>query len=155
MPLQVGAAILGGLASSRLDNALVRGEQSAVSVAAFIQPFHRLSMFEIQVNVKDGQDVDAVSRRLDALVAEFLRTGPTQDEVRRAVMRQLSGRVQGLEQVGGFGGKAVALAEGMLYANDPEFLPHPAGAAGPGDAGAGPRRHAALALPPGPRHPRR
>src|SRR6187549_1368167 len=30
VPLQVGAAILGGLASSRLDNALVRGEQSAL-----------------------------------------------------------------------------------------------------------------------------
>ena len=36
-------------------------------------------------------------------------------------MRALSGRVQGLEQVGGFGGKAVALAEGMLYADDPDF----------------------------------
>ncbi len=36
-------------------------------------------------------------------------------------MRTLSGRIQGLEQVGGFGGKAVALAEGMLYADDPDF----------------------------------
>jgi predicted Zn-dependent peptidase len=121
VPLQVGAAILGGLASSRLDNALVRGEQTAVGVRAFVQPFQRVSMFEIQVDVKPGQDADAVSRRLDAIVADFLRTGPTQDEVRRAVMRALSGRVQGLEQVGGFGGKAVALAEGMLYANDPNF----------------------------------
>ncbi len=121
VPLQVGAAILGGLASSRLDNALVRGEQTAVNVRAGVQPFHRLSMFEVQVDVKPGQDADAVSRRLDAIIADFIRTGPTQDEVRRAVMRQLSGRVQGLEQVGGFGGKAVALAEGLLYANDPNF----------------------------------
>jgi predicted Zn-dependent peptidase len=36
-------------------------------------------------------------------------------------MRSVATRVQGLEQVGGFGGKAVALAEGMLYANDPDF----------------------------------
>jgi predicted Zn-dependent peptidase len=121
VPLQVAASVLGGLASSRLDNALVRGEQSAVSVSAGVQPFQRVSMFEITVDVKPGQDVDAVSRRLDALVADFIRTGPTADEVRRAVMRTLSGRVQGLEAVGGFGGKAVALAEGMLYANDPNF----------------------------------
>ena len=121
VPLQVGAAVLGGLASSRLDNILVRGEQTAVRVSAFQQPFQRVSMFEIQVDVKPGQDADAVSRRLDEIVADFLRTGPTEDEVRRAVMRALSGRVQGLEQVGGFGGKAVALAEGMLYANDPNF----------------------------------
>jgi zinc protease len=121
VPLQVGAAVLGGLASSRLDNILVRGEQSAVRVAAFVQAFQRVSMFEVQVDVKPGQDADAVSRRLDAIIADFVRTGPTDDEVRRAVMRALSGRVQGLEQVGGFGGKAVALAEGMLYADDPHF----------------------------------
>ena len=121
VPMQVAAAVLGGLASSRLDNILVRGEQTAVRVSAFQQPFQRLSMFEINVDVKPGQDADAVSRRLDEIVADFVRTGPTADEVRRAVMRALSGRVQGLEQVGGFGGKAVALAEGMLYADDPNF----------------------------------
>ncbi len=121
VPLQVAASVLGGLASSRLDNQLVRGEQSAVRVSAFVQPFHRVSLFEIQVDVKPGQDADAVSRRLDEIVADYIRTGPTDDEVRRAVMRALSSRVQGLEQVGGFGGKAVALAEGMLYADDPDF----------------------------------
>jgi zinc protease len=121
VPLSVGATILGGLSSSRLDNALVRGEQSAVRVTGGVQPFHRISMFELTVDVKPGQDADAVSRRLDELVAEFIRTGPTADEVRRAVMTAMSSRVQGLEQVGGFGGKAVALAEGMLYANDPNF----------------------------------
>ncbi len=31
VPLQVAATVLGGLASSRLDNALVRGEQTAVA----------------------------------------------------------------------------------------------------------------------------
>jgi predicted Zn-dependent peptidase len=121
VPLQVGAAILGGLASSRLDNALVRGDQTAVSVSAGVQDFHRVSMFEVQVNVKPGQNADAVSRKLDQLIADFVARGPTADEVQRAVMRGLSARVQGLEQVGGFGGKAVALAEGALYSNDPEM----------------------------------
>jgi zinc protease len=121
VPLSVGAAILGGLSSSRLDNILVRGEQTAVRVTAGVQPFHRLSFFEVTADVKPGQDADAVSRRLDEIIADFVRTGPTEDEVRRAVMSALSARVQGLEQVGGFGGKAVALAEGALYANDPDF----------------------------------
>jgi predicted Zn-dependent peptidase len=119
--LQVAASVLGGLDSSRLDNQLVRRDQNAVGVRAFVQPFQRVSMFEIQVDVKPGQDPDAVSRQLDDIVADYVRTGPTEDEVRRAVMTILSGRVQGLEQVGGFGGKAVALAEGALYANDPNF----------------------------------
>jgi len=119
--LEVAASILGGLSSSRLDNTLVRGEQTAVRVTAGNQVFHRVSMFEASVDVRPGQDADAVSRRLDEIIADYVRTGPTEDEVRRAVMRILSQRVQGLEQVGGFGGKAVALAEGMLYTNDANF----------------------------------
>ena len=121
VPLQVAAQILGGLASSRLDNALVRGEQTATRVAAYVQAFQRVSLFEVFVDVRPGQDADAVSRRLDEIIADFVANGPTEDEVRRSVMRTLAGRVQGLEQVGGFGGKAVALAEGMLYADDPNF----------------------------------
>ncbi|HET9427427.1 MAG TPA: pitrilysin family protein [Allosphingosinicella sp.] len=122
VPLSVGATVLGGLASSRLDNILVRQEQSAVRVSSFLLPFQRVSLFEVQVDVKPGQDADAVSRRLDEIITEFVTNGPTEDEVRRTVMRTLSGRIQGLEQVGGFGGKAVALAEGELYADDPNFF---------------------------------
>ncbi len=121
VPLQVGATVLGGLASSRLDNQLVRAEQSAVSVTAFVSPFQRISVFEVQVDVRPGEDAGAVSRRLDEIIERFIAEGPTEDEVRRTVMRSVSGRIQGLEQVGGFGGKAVALAEGMLYADDPAF----------------------------------
>ncbi|HEX8527552.1 M16 family metallopeptidase [Allosphingosinicella sp.] len=119
--LQVGAAVLGGLSSSRLENVLVRGEQTAVRVSTFVMALHRVGVFTVQVDVKPGADSDAVSRRLDELIAEFIASGPSQDEVQRTVMRSVSGRIQGLEQVGGFGGKAVALAEGMIFAHDPEF----------------------------------
>jgi zinc protease len=121
VPLSVAAAILGGLASSRLDNELVRKDQTAVRVSANNQAFHRVGMFEVQADVKPGVDADRVARDLDRIITNFVARGPTQDEVQRAVMRTMSARVQGLEQVGGFGGKAVALAEGMLYANDPAF----------------------------------
>lgn len=119
--LDVAAGVLGGLASSRLDNELVRKDQTAVNVTAYILPFHRVSQFEIQVDVKPGQDADAVGARLDQIVADLIANGPTEDEVQRVVMSDVAGRIRGLEQVGGFGGKAVALAEGTLYADDPEF----------------------------------
>ncbi|HMJ93548.1 MAG TPA: pitrilysin family protein [Allosphingosinicella sp.] len=119
--LDVAGCVLGGLASSRLDNILVRKEQSAVGVEAGIQPFHRISMFEIQVNVKPGVDPATVESRLDQIVGEYIANGPTADEVQRCVTTDVAGRIRGLEQVGGFGGKAVALAEGALYANDPDF----------------------------------
>lgn len=119
--LDVAAGVLGGLASSRLDNALVRKDQTAVGVRAYILPFHRVSQFEIQVDVKPGVDANLVSTRLDQIVAELIANGPTEDEVQRVVMSDVAGRIRGLEQVGGFGGKAVALAEGALYADDPEY----------------------------------
>jgi zinc protease len=119
--LDVAAGVLGGLSSSRLDNELVRKDQTAVGVRAYILPFHRVSQFEIQVDVKPGVDADLVSARLDRIVADLIANGPTEDEVQRVVMSDVASRIRGLEQVGGFDGKAVALAEGALYANDPDF----------------------------------
>ena len=121
VPLHVGLAVLGGLSSSRLDNILVREEETAVRVSANLQPFHRVGMAEIQVDVKPGENADAVARRLDQLIDWYVETGPTEDEVQRVVTSTLAQRIRGLEQVGGFGGKATALAEGALYAQDPEY----------------------------------
>jgi zinc protease len=119
--LDIAAKVLGGLASSRLENALVRGEESVVAVTAIFQPFHRLGLFEASVDVKPGQDAAAVSARLDALIADFIEKGPTKDEVARATAKYMAAKIRALEPVGGFTGKAVVLAEGALYAGDPGF----------------------------------
>jgi len=118
VPLSVGASILGGLASSRLDNALVRGDQTAASVSAGAQAFHRLGFFSYSANVKPGEDAAAVASRMDAVFADFMANGPTQDEIDRVVTQYAARTIQGLEQVNG---KASALAEGQLYAGDPDF----------------------------------
>ncbi|MBU3974561.1 MAG: insulinase family protein [Alphaproteobacteria bacterium] len=118
VPLSVGAAILGGLASSRLDNVLVRGDQTASSVSAGAQGFHRLGFFSYSANVKPGGDAAAVAARMDAVLADLIANGPTQDEIDRVVTQYAARTIQGLEQVNG---KASALAEGQLYAGDPDF----------------------------------
>ncbi|MEA2999116.1 MAG: zinc protease [Sphingomonadales bacterium] len=121
VPLDIAASVLGGLSSSRLDNALVRGEKIATNVSAGVQPFERVSLFEVSADVKNGVDPARVAARLDQIVADFIRTGPSADEVRRVATKEVAGRISGLESVGGFGGKAVALAEGALYAGDAGF----------------------------------
>ncbi|HEX2762597.1 MAG TPA: pitrilysin family protein [Allosphingosinicella sp.] len=121
VPLDIAASVLGGLSSSRLDNALVRGEKIAVNVTAGVQAFERVSLFEVTADVKEGVDPALVGRRLDEIIADFLKNGPTADEVQRVATREVAGRISGLESVGGFGGKAVALAEGALYAKDASF----------------------------------
>lgn len=117
--LAVGAAVLGGLSSSRLDNALVRKERLAVGVTAAVEQFEQVGKLEVSVDVKPGVDPAKVSARLDQLIAELVDKGPTEDEVRRVATRTLSGEIGGLEVVGGFGGKATSLAEGLLYTGDP------------------------------------
>ncbi|MBS0502277.1 MAG: insulinase family protein [Proteobacteria bacterium] len=121
VPLDIAATVLGGLNSSRLDNALVRGDRSAVHVSAELQQFAQLSFFEVQVDVAPGVDPAEEGRKLDALIADFIAKGPTADEVLRAATRDVAGRTGALESVGGFGGKAVTLAEGALYSKDPGF----------------------------------
>lgn len=119
--LDIAATVLGGLASSRLDNALVRGDESAVAVTTSYQPFHRIGMFEITVDVKPGQDPAAVSANLDKLIDGFIAQGPSEDEVARVTATRMAARIRALEPTGGFTGKAVVLAEGQLYAGDPGF----------------------------------
>ncbi|WP_291839479.1 pitrilysin family protein [Brevundimonas sp.] len=117
VPLAVAAQVLGGLASSRLDNQLVRDEQTAVSASSSLSDFHRVGMFDISVDVKPGQDAAAVGRRLDAIIADFIAHGPTEEEVSRVATQYVARRIQALEQVNG---KANVLAEGQLYAGDPD-----------------------------------
>lgn len=119
--LQAAGTVLGGLSSSRLDNALVRNEKIAVRVTANVQVFQHASVFEVTADVKPGGDAAQVGKRLDEVIAQFLKEGPTTDELNRAKTVAVAGTVRGLEAVGGFGGKAVALAEGALYSNDPGY----------------------------------
>lgn len=121
VPLQMAMSVLGGLSSSRLDNALVRKDPIAVSVSAVAQPFEDAGILLVQADVKPGVEAKFVGDRLDAEIANFLATGPTADELQRTAASYLAGTISGLESVGGFGGKAVTLAEGALYSNNPAY----------------------------------
>lgn len=118
LPLQVGGMILGGLASSRLDDALVRGAQTAVSASAHADVFAQGGQFIMEADVKPGADPAKVGAALDAQLTRLMTTGPTADELARAATQFAAGQIRSLESVGG-GGKAATLAEGLLYSGDP------------------------------------
>ncbi len=119
--LDVAMSAFGGLASSRLDNELVKKEKLAVQVSAGVQSLAQAGMLIVRAIVKPGVDAKIVEAKLDQMIADYLRTGPTADEVARVATTNVSGTIAGLESVGGFGGKAVTLASGQLYSNDPGF----------------------------------
>jgi predicted Zn-dependent peptidase len=119
--LDIATTILAGGQSSRLHNALVRDEQLAIGVSGGQWPFQLANITRIVVDVKPGVDPAKVEARVEQLVQEFIDKGPSDEEVKRVATRVVSGTIRGFEMVGGFGGKAVTLAEGALYANDPAF----------------------------------
>ena len=119
--LDVGASVLGGLASSRLDKVLVRDEKIAVSVTASYQPFQRLGNFTVTATVKPGVDPALVEKRLDEIIAEYLANGPSAEEIKRAATVEVAQRIRSLEKTGD-DGKIEKLAEGYLYNDDPLFF---------------------------------
>ena len=119
--VDIAATVLAGGNSSRLYNDLVRDRKLAVDVSGGAQGLEKASFVSIDVDVAPGVDPAVVDRRVDELVAAFLKDGPTADEVGRVASRAVAGTIRGLEAVGGDGGKAVTLAEGAVYAGDPDF----------------------------------
>ncbi|USI73320.1 M16 family metallopeptidase [Sphingomonas morindae] len=121
VPLDLFGSVLGGLASSRFDDQLVRRDKLAVGASASLESQEKVGIFRIQVDLAPGADASVVNRRIDAILADLIAKGPSQDELARAVTREVSSRLFALESVGGFSGRAVTLAQGAVFAGDPGF----------------------------------
>ena len=116
--IDVGAMVLGGMSSARLQKILVRDEKIATSVSANYQPFHRIGFMEIDATVKPGVDPGLVEKRLDEVVGDYIANGPTEDELLRAATQVTAAYIRGLERVAT---QNSVLAEGLLYNNDSDF----------------------------------
>ncbi len=117
--LDLAAQVLGGGKTSRLYQRLVYRDKLADDVSVNNMSFELASMTLLQVDVKKGVD----PAKVDAAIADewnqFLKDGPTADELARAKATYQASIIRGLEQIGGFSGKAVTLAEGQVYRGDP------------------------------------
>src|SRR3546814_1382048 len=70
--LDVATSVLGGLASSRLDNELVKKQQLAVAVSAGLQAFEKVGLVEVYADVKPGVDPAVAGRALDRQIEKLL-----------------------------------------------------------------------------------
>jgi zinc protease len=112
---------LGDGKNSRLYQALVYNKPLAVDVDVSVEEHLLASMFSVDVTLQPGASVDEVNAIINEELTKFRQEGPTADELERAQTKINASTVRGLEQIGGFGGKAVTLAQGELYAGDPGF----------------------------------
>jgi len=120
--LTLAAEVLGGGKTSRLYKRLVDDLQIATTASASNQEFELLNFYGVTVDTKADADLKRAEAEMGAVIANFLSTGPTPAELSRAKTAIRANVLRGLEEIGGFGGKAVTLAEGALYANDPGFI---------------------------------
>ncbi len=120
--LTLAAEVLGGGKTSRLFQRLVYDLELATSATAALQEQELLSFYSVTIDPKTDADPAKVEAEMEKVLADFLAKGPTAAELARAKTSIEAGVLRGLEKVGGFGGKAVALAEGALYAGDPGFI---------------------------------
>ena len=117
--LQLLAQVLGGAKSSRLGKRLQHEEKRVDNVTAGALGSQLGSKFIVMATVKQGEDPAKVEAIIDEEIERLLRDGPTAEELARAKTAFRAGFIRGIERIGGFGGKADALAECAVYTGDP------------------------------------
>jgi len=117
--LHVLAQVLGGSDTSRLEKRLVHGDKLVDGVSAGVSESQLGSNFLVTASVKEGVDPKKVEAIIDEELARLLKEGPTAEEVAQAKTVIRAGFIRGIERIGGFGGKADALAACEVYVGDP------------------------------------
>ncbi len=117
--LELFAGVLGGSKSSRLQSRLVFGDKLVDSISAYYNGAQLVGMFGIESRVKDGVDPTRVEAIANEELQRLLKDGPTAEELARVKTSYRAGFIRGIERIGGFGGKADALASCTIYTGDP------------------------------------
>ena len=117
--LQLFAQVLGGAKASRLDQRLLHKEQLVDNIGTMVGPSQLGSNFIIMATVKQGVDPAKVEAIIDEELKKLIAEGPSADELARGKTAFRAGFIRGIERIGGFGGKADALAECAVFEGDP------------------------------------
>jgi len=118
--LGLAANILSTGKTSRLYKRLVYDEQIATSVTASLDSREIASQFYIMAQARPGVDPAKVEKAIREELATLLKDGPTAAELDRVKTQRRAAFIRGVERIGGFGGKSDVLAQGEVYAGNPE-----------------------------------
>lgn len=112
--LQTAADVLAGGKTSRLYKKFVHDEQTATGVGAWISPRELGSQFIVSVTAKPGEDIAALEQQVRTEVERMMSQGVDAQELERSRTGLFVGMLQGLQKVGGFGGKSDVLASSQV-----------------------------------------
>ncbi|MGE8280579.1 MAG: M16 family metallopeptidase [Stenotrophomonas sp.] len=117
--LDLASQVLGGSASSRLDERLVHRDKLVDSVSTSNYGSQLAGSFSIRAMVKQGVDPARVEAVIDEELQRLIKDGPSAEELARAKTDYRAGFIRGIERIGGFGGKADALASCTTFTGNP------------------------------------
>ncbi|HEU4680740.1 MAG TPA: pitrilysin family protein, partial [Gemmatimonadales bacterium] len=107
--------------TSRLYKRLVYDDQIATDVSASLDLREIGGLFVIEASARPGTDLTRVEKAVDQELERLLATGPTPAEMKRVKTQYRAGFIRGVERIGGFGGKSDVLAQGEVFAGQPDF----------------------------------
>ncbi len=122
--LQLADYVLTSGKSSRLYQRLVYRDQIATDAGAFALNNEIAGAYIVYATVGADQDPNKVEQALDEELVRFLAQGPTRAELERAKTEIRASFIRGVEQVGGYRGKANILAENAVFGGRPDFYKH-------------------------------
>jgi len=118
--LDLVSSILADGKTSRLYKRLIYDDQIASSVACYVNTREIGGQFAIQADAKPGVELAKVEQAINEELAKFLKDGPIAAELERVKVQARARFIQGIERIGGFGGKSDILASSMVYGGSPD-----------------------------------
>lgn len=120
--LDLASSVLGSGKNSRLYKRLVYKDQIATDASAYVYLGEIGGQFMISASARPGVDLAQVEKAIDEEFQKFMEKGPSKSELKRVKVQYLSGFVKGIEQIGGFSGKANILAQNEVYGGRPDYF---------------------------------
>jgi zinc protease len=120
--LDILGDVLSGGKNSRLYKRLVYDLQIAQNVFAYQSSGELGSQFQIIATARAGHDLDELEQVIQEEIDRIKMENPSDREVLRAVNQIEASRLDGLERIGGFGGKADRLNSFYIYTGNPDYF---------------------------------
>ena len=116
------SSILAGGKSARLRKELVEEKQIAQSVQVYQESMSNVSVFSIDVMLREKESPEAVISIIDKELERLAGGSPKAEELDRARNVLETRRLYGLQKIGGFSGKAEQLQTYNHHTGDPNYL---------------------------------
>jgi len=118
--LELIGQVLSDGKTSRFYKRLVYDDRIATQVQAYQNGREINGQFQIFAFAQPGTGLEKVEASVREELARFLKEGPNDSELERVKVQYEAALVRGTERIGGFGGKSDRLAQGAVFAGNPE-----------------------------------